>query len=153
MTAQATTRDATVDDLPALIDMGVRFHAWSPYSDDGATRDDIADGIGRVFEVGFARVLEVDGRVVGMFLGLLAPRWFTARVVDAAELAWWVEPDHRHGAGSLRLLRDFEAWGRERGVRQFTASDLDHPDSPAGRVFEAMGYVRANERIWTKRAR
>lgn len=151
-TATTTTRDATTDDLMALADMGVRFVEWSPYNMLGATRDEIAAGIMRVIEAGggFARLLEEDGRAVGMLLAVIAPTWFAPSVLIASELAWWVEPTHRRGSGSLRLFRDFEAWGRQRGARVFSASDLDQPDSPAGKVFEAMGYRQSPERGWLK---
>lgn len=148
--ATIATRDATTDDLGALADMGVRFVEWSPYSALGVTRDEIAAGIMRVIDCGgFVRVLEHGGRVVGMLIGALAPMWFGPSVVVAAELAWWVDPEHRHGGSSLRLLRDFEAWGKGRGARLATGSDLLTASHSAARIYEAFGY-REVERAWVK---
>lgn len=154
-TASTTTRDATTDDLPALADMGVRFEAETPFASLGATRDAIAAGMMRVLDSGgFVRLLEHDGKPVGMLIGCLSPRWSDPTCVMAVELAWWVEPGC---SGGLRLLRDFEAWARQHRARLVTGSDLlgSTAESPAARtsraerIYEATHY-RAVERVWIK---
>lgn len=51
----------------------------------------------------------------GALLGCLTPMFWQPSVIVAKELGWWVEPEHR-GVYSIRLIKQFEEWARDRGA-------------------------------------
>lgn len=135
-------RQATVDDLPRLLEMAETFWSISPWAKMGLERDDVAicAQLERAIEQGGCFV----GRVGGIF-GFLAPIWASPGNMIAVELAWW-------GPGEGRQLREaFEGWARERGavgVQMSTLGAAWDDDTAAG--LRAAGYHKA-EQGWFKR--
>jgi GNAT superfamily N-acetyltransferase len=125
----------------AVSDFG-RWFACDQERIEGALRDLVSH------EQGIGLVAEVDNWIVGAIVGRLTSPWFdpTARV--AAELGWWVDPEHRgHGA---QLLREFESWARDQKADCVALSDLLHTNAaPAGTLLERHGYELV-ERSWVK---
>lgn len=98
-------RQATRADLPALVDMGRRFHAAKaePFP---FVADDFAASMGRIIDNGF---VAIEGR--GFIAGCLAPAIQNAGHLTAHEILWWSEDGH--GAA---LLAAFEAWAASHGA-------------------------------------
>jgi GNAT superfamily N-acetyltransferase len=115
-------REATLDDLPRLLELAERFHAstiyaslvpWAPAAVEALMVAVIAQQnsiIGVVF------VAELDGRIEGM-LGLVALPHPMSGQLCAEELAWWVEPEHRKGTIGPRLLVTGIDWCRQKMAR------------------------------------
>lgn len=125
-------RQATAEDVPAIVEMGREFHAYSPWR--GVPFDAVA-----VAE--FARRL-IEGGVVllserGMIGGLLSPLYFNPAHVVAVELFWWAKAE----GGALRAA--FEEWGRNAGAHavQFSALGDAHAEA-MDRMFRRHGYAR-----------
>lgn len=92
-------RHATATDIPALLEMGRKFHAdakpeW-PWSAEGFadTLDDLIHG-GVVF---------IDGN--SFIAGVLAPMPLSPEWIIAHEILWWAE-----GGQGGRLQRAFRTW-------------------------------------------
>ena len=102
-------REATQDDIPALVELARRHYARDPF----AVEFD-ADGTaawGRLaLDLETMAFFVSDG---GAFIGALAPvPWDKNRV--AAQELWWCAED---GSGA-KLLAAFEQWARARGATE-----------------------------------
>ena len=109
-------RLATVEDVPALVAMGQRFLAETPYGGHlAASPDHLAELARALLETdrGVIFVADVHGAVVG-FLALHAFPHPMSGALTANELVWWVNPEAR-GVG-VALLRRGEAWAKAIGA-------------------------------------
>jgi GNAT superfamily N-acetyltransferase len=59
--------------------------------------------------------LDDDGHPVGMISGSVNPYLFSRGSV-ASDFAWYVKPEFRGSRISLRLLKSFTEWAKERGA-------------------------------------
>lgn len=155
----ATIRPATMDDVPAIVEMAKRFYPESPYPTIyGDMPAEQAAGLAIVAMQGMAEhgivpgvmlVAEHGGALVGMLCAHIDPATFTPAVI-AAELVWWVEPEHRGGMTAVRLLRAGEAAARERGADVFNMAALATSPEEAHQILQRMGYAPTHT-IYTKR--
>lgn len=110
-------RPATIDDLPAILELGGRMHLESRFR---ALEFDLAK-VARVFEQlinsddGIVMLAEVNGRIVGGIAGVVVEHWFSVSKV-AQDFALFIEPEHRGGMLAVRLLRQYEKWAFEQGA-------------------------------------
>jgi GNAT superfamily N-acetyltransferase len=137
-----TVRDAGEADLARVFEMGVSFLVsapdyaavvqWTPEKVEELTRWLTLVETNRVF------VLEgADGAIVGMLAIALTPNlWGDGSIAE--EVAWWVEPGHRGGAG-LKLLGAGEEWARQQGA--LVLRMVAPRGSQIGTVYERRGYV------------
>ena len=143
-----TIREATLEDIPDLIDMGMRFHAGSAYSALlQPSKAVVASSLRMLIESdsGAVFVQEREGELTGAILGIIVPHFVTGETV-LGELSWWVDEGHR-GAG-LRLLAKLEGWARENGATKSTV--IEPMGNPRiGQVYERMGYQMV-EKSWMK---
>lgn len=133
-------REATVGDIPRLLEMGEKFAAKARLEEhvgyDPAS-------MGKTF-----RAL-IEGEQFCLFVGeqgaiggMKAPHPFNNARLIADELFWWSE-----GREGLRLLAAFENWASDAIVRM-TALEAVEPDR-TGKLFERRGY-RPLERAFVK---
>jgi GNAT superfamily N-acetyltransferase len=136
-------RIASPADTDALLAMGARFFAFSPFARLTTFDPEHARAsIEQMREAGVVLVATVDGEIVGGLLGLLTPLWFNQSAMVASEVAWWVDPQYRGGAAGVRLLYTFEAWAKERGATAVSLSDLVlDGEQPAGSLIDKLGYT------------
>lgn len=95
-------RRATTADIPALLEMGRRFHdaaqpEW-PWSAEG-----FADTLDELIAVGFVAITER-----GFIAGMAAPMPFNPDWLQVHEILWWSE-DQQGGA----LMRALRQWARD----------------------------------------
>lgn len=141
-------RPAMVSDIPALIEMGMRFHASTAYakllSPDKAVVEETLFGLINI-ESGAVFVDDRDGVLVGAILGMIVPHFITGENV-CGELSWWVDPECR-GAGR-QLLKALEEWALIKGASAINVTEP--PGNPrVGRFYEHAGYQRV-EVTYTK---
>jgi GNAT superfamily N-acetyltransferase len=128
-------RTATADDVPRIVEMGLRFRRETKYANHiGDNAEQLAALTGKVISEGIALVSEDAGRVCGMIGILLFPHFISGELI-AAEVAWWVEPEHR-GAG-IKLVREAERKARERGAKRM---QMIAPSDQVGSVYKRLGY-------------
>lgn len=137
-----TVREATLDDVPALVEMGAKFHAMSPHKGMGEYD---AEGVGRMLAfmaTSPSAILLTNGE--GVIGGVLAPVYFAPGKIMADESFWWA------GAGGGELLAGFEQIARAKGADFVVLSTLENERSAViGRVVSRKGY-RPVERRYIK---
>lgn len=150
-------RHATDADKPRLIEMAARFLLETPYGrlfDERATPMSLSELIGNVLALGVIFVAEVSVgcaflcpgctarcapslKLVGMLAIVAIPHPMTGRTY-ADEIAWWVEPEHRHGTLGPKMLREAEDWAISQGANMLKM--VAPAGSTVGRFYEHVGY-------------
>lgn len=140
-------RRATVEDVPRIVAMGVRFAATPDYAAIVAVKPEMLETLARNVLAnpdGVIFVAERDGTAIGMIALITYPHPLTGERV-ACELVWWVEPDAR-GVG-VRLLRTAERWAKEHGA---AVLHMIAPNARVGQFYHAVGYEPI-ESTWQRR--
>lgn len=118
-----TIRDATIEDIDQILDLGKRMHAESSRFgalafDEGKVRSLFAGLIGS--EDAIVLVAEVpDGEIIGGFAGFASEHWYSTDKV-AQDLALFVRMDRRGGILAARMIKAFVSWAQERRCKQIT---------------------------------
>lgn len=135
-------RDATVDDLDTLIDLGSKMHEESlePYPpierDHALQYVEMAVAHPGVFLLALA---EKDNPV-GMITAVAGAYCFSSRLRTASDLLF-VLPEHRGGKAAMKLVARYNEWADSLGVWSSTLSVATGiSPSRTGRFFEHMGF-------------
>lgn len=134
-------RKATIEDYSAVFAMAKKFAEESPYKD--------LCTITRLRSVVLDCLLSPD-RVVfmnehGMIAGMYTV-FIYGSDLNAVELAWWVDPEHRTSGLGKELIQAFEDWAKDNGCKMVTMISLD---DDLGKYYEKRGY-KLNERAYLK---
>lgn len=129
-------RQATEQDIPPMVNMGLHFLKGSPYAAHLEENPEQMADLGRKLLVGDNGMLvaERHGVMVGM-LGYCIYTHLISGEKTAGEVFWWVEPEHR-GDG-LRLLARFEAIARAAGAKKL---QMIAPNEQVATVYERLGF-------------
>lgn len=132
-------RLATEHDLPALVALGHRFHAFS--GDAVAYDANSADATARgLLQMGFVLLAESDGEPVGMIGVAVVPLFFNYTHRMAQELMWWVDESGRGAGTAVALLRAAETEARARGACRLQMIALANSPPHVARIYERLGY-------------
>lgn len=148
-TATATVRRATLQDANAILPLARKFAQRTVYAhfvpyDDETARGRILEALSR----GVFFVLDVDGKIVGGIMGVVAPTIWFSPVPVTQELGWFVDDDYRGHGDELR--KRFEACGKQLRTPVCVLSDVRLDDAmPNGQLYERAGY-HVSERAWIK---
>lgn len=137
-------RSATIDDLPAMLELGARMHLESRFRDLPYDLAKVADVLSSLIDgAGLVLVAEMHGRVVGGIVGMVVEHWFS-RVKVAQDFALFIEPEHRGSMLAVRLLARYEAWAREQGAHavEMGINTGVHVEQTA-RLLELRGFSQA----------
>lgn len=133
-----TIRPATLEDIPVLQAMGVRFIQETTYRDHiGVSPEAITSLLQRLIEheTAVVFVTDRDGEITGM-IGLVRFDHPVSGESIVSEMFWWMEPERR-GDG-IRLLRHAERWAKSDGAVRF---QMIAPTPQVARVYRALGYT------------
>lgn len=132
-------RLATAEDVPAIVDMGASFHAFSgervPYCRESAEISARA-----VMGMGFILIAEDNGHAVGMIGIAITPLFFNFAEMMAQELMWWVDEDSRGTGAALRLIRAAEIEAAQRGVCRLHMLRLANSPAHLANLYDRLGY-------------
>ncbi len=133
-------RNATKADVAELVRMGREFVGASPFGALGLS-DESRERVIRGLLGQFARVIDLEGEIVGALLGGLGPAWGDEQRMIATEMAWWVAPQFRGSVAAVRLLHQFRDWAQAQGAVGVSLSELvlDGVGS-LGALPERLGY-------------
>jgi len=132
-------REATIEDVPRVVELGRKFLAEGPYAGQLADNPEQATRFASLL-IGnpAAKILvsDLDGRITGVLAFLLFPHHFSGEMT-ALEIIWYVEPQYRPGGIAMRLMWTAERIALEMKAHfmQFTA-----PDAKASAIYERFGY-------------
>lgn len=84
-------------------------------------------------------VLRESGKLVGYFVGFVAPGLHYSTCLTLHMDIFWVHPDYRNGTAGLKLFKAMEKEARRRGVNRLFVGAKVHKD--ASRLFEALKYT------------
>jgi GNAT superfamily N-acetyltransferase len=138
-------RDATLQDLSALLDIGEAMADESPrFSRMRFSRDRLAETLKKLIteDWGFARVIDGPAGITGVMLAVIAPHWFSSDL-QASDLALYVAPEARGTMAAARLIRDYTRWAWKHGAVLVQAGVTTgvHTEDTA-RLYERLGYRR-----------
>lgn len=94
-------REATPEDIPALLEMGEEFHRESGWGEwAGYDRESWGASLKEFVASPHWTVLVADkAGLVGFICGVKMPLYFNRNVSVVQELLWWARPEHRDGVG------------------------------------------------------
>ena len=143
-------REATREDIPALLECAKNFHAECPdmYSCDWSR---VAEMLSACIcsDDRCVFVIDVDGKAVGGIVGMLSLLWTSGELV-ASELAWFTNKEYR-GLGGMKLLRAFEDWAESKDADLILVADIDGVTDLSA-LYARRGYTRT-ETTYSKRGR
>lgn len=134
-------REAGEADIPAILELGERFHALSPWSDRRFRREATERTVRALIEQPNA-VLLFNGH--GILGGVLSPIYFGGGVV-AQELFWFADSRGRE------LIKAFEEWAHANGADGVLMVNLaldDRTDALMHRMYSRMGYSLRERHYW-----
>lgn len=134
-----TVREARVEDIPGLVEMGARFHAMSPHRFLGEyDPTGIAVMLEFMIASPSATILTNGSGLIG---GVLAPIYFAPSKLMMEESFWWA------GEGGGELLTAFEHVAKVMGAAFVLLSTLENERSDAmARVMKRNGYTQVERR-------
>lgn len=121
-------RRATVDDLPACLDMTARFHAASPIASVAPfDRDGMAATLRGMLANPRAGVWVAfqNSKPVGLAGALCYPLYFNPAYEVAQELFWWLDPAARGCGAGEKLFQNVQNWAKELGAAAVFMIALD----------------------------
>ena len=84
---------------------------------------------------------EVEGEVVGLFMGMIHPQWFTA-TLEMSELMFWVRADYRTTPLAKQLIKVMEEWAIPRGAKKlFMAAGSGYETERVEKFYKRLGYT------------
>lgn len=150
--AKTDIRAATEADIPRLLTLGAIMHAESPrYRGFEFLPDRLAATVRQVLAMplGFVRVAVVDGDVVGGLLAVAVPH-YACNLVQACDIAYFVQPDARGGTAAARLVDSFRAWASEIGAEANIGINTGVQPERTARLLHALGAEQTGT-VWTWR--
>ena len=134
-----TIRPATEADVPYLIMLADVMLAESSFSSVPFDQEAFALTVIRLLDDRqFVMLAEKDGQVVGAMLGIATPFAFSYAMM-AQDIALFVHPGARGRMISVRLVKAFEEWAKERNclqIRPVVSSGCE----AACRLYGLLGY-------------
>ena len=92
-------------------------------------------------------VIDADGEIEGALVGLIS-ELYMSHTVQATELAWFVSKDYRGKPASIRLVKTFEKWAKDKGAMQIGMGDISGI-STLEKLYTRLGYKIA-ESVYLK---
>ncbi len=127
-------RPATHDDIPAILDLGERFHALSPWRDRPFSRDATEQTVRALIDNEDACLFFNGAGILG---GVLSQIYFGGGLI-AQEAFWFADK------GGRELLDAFEAWAAQKGACGVIMVHLalnDRADAVMGAMYARRGYA------------
>lgn len=127
-------RPATREDIPAILDIGERFHVFSPWRDLPFSREATAQMLERLMDADEGALFYNGHGILG---GVVSQIYFGGGLV-AQELFWFADK------GGRELLEAFEAWAAEKGATGVLMISLaidERTDERMDAIYRRRGYA------------
>lgn len=135
---------ATIEDAPEILNMVLKFAENSNYFQI-VSKDKIEELINNILNSTREQAIILLEEGKGMLAAMIAEFPY-GNILQATELAWWVEPEYRNTKVGQSLIEAFEFWADKVGAKIKVMSCLDDTVS---KFYEKNGY-KLYERIYFK---
>jgi len=139
-------REATLDDLDQLVELGRRMVGESPrfsLLEFDAQRLAAMLRAAIASPDAFTWVCDIDSQVVGCLFAVLTPHWMSSDLT-ACDLALFMLPEHRGTLAPARLLNAYAAWARASGAKHRLLGVMTGVNTDETvRLCERLGWRRA----------
>ena len=136
-------------DIPDIVRMAEEFWQHTQF-DEEYDPETVAGMANLCIEQGLMAVyVSGSGAVRGFACGIKGGLLANASVPQGSEVAWWIDPECRSGAG-IKLLKFIEGLARDAGLKYWSMVFMESsmPDV-IEKIYQGMGYNKA-ETIYTK---
>lgn len=142
-------RLATFNDLTNLVEMCEDFWTHSTF-DEPFDRESVCPTLVQGIEQDSIVVYERDERLLGFLALVIGPLIVNHKVLQATELAWWVDPSVRGSTVGVKILDKAEKVAKNKGCKYFNAAYMmsSMPESIKS-MYERKGYTQS-EVLYTK---
>jgi len=139
-TEGSKVREATQEDLFELLLLGYEFTKEGPDHLKPFEKDVVETVFANAIddENYLVLVLDVNGSIEGMLLGVLTSPWMLSKPF-AVELAWFVRKASRDGRSAIKMVKAYEAWAKSKGIKKVCMSDLTELQG-LGKLYKRLGY-------------
>lgn len=114
-------RQATLDDLPILKDVAIKFLEYHPAM-QGGNEEEVFDVVANLITEHTILLAEDDNKFVGALGYVISPTIYRPSVISANEVFLWVEEDYRKTGVADLLVELFEDDAKDNGCSQVTMS-------------------------------
>jgi N-acetylglutamate synthase-like GNAT family acetyltransferase len=135
-------RSARPEDANAIVNLVMEFKDESlhEYSMSFRTKT-IFKIVKNLINDGVCSVIDDNGNISGVVIGLVFPSIFDEHILIAQEMIWYVSEKFRHGIGGIRLLKFFENECKKKGVRQIIMVHMGNSKAEKLELFyKKIGY-------------
>lgn len=84
-------------------------------------------------------VIEKENEIVGMLVAMVSQCFFSYDV-QASELAWYIEKNHRKTRQAIKLLDLYEDWAKGRGAKLANMMNIEGTPKAIVNLYERRGY-------------
>lgn len=140
-------RPATTADISDLVALGEAMHGESQYARFTWNARKVCGLMDWLLanDDGLLLVAELEGRVVGGFLGMVADHWCLDTKL-ATDFALYVEPGRRGGIQAARLVKAYREWAQGRGAPEPELGITTGVNEAAtARLFQSQGFRPAGQ--------
>ncbi len=143
-------RFATLQDVPALVELGRQMHAITRFRALRFDGEQVRHALEAALTKGQDRYVllvaaNAQGAVVGGLLAVLERHLFSQQLT-ASIMHYDVLPQHRMGGYGLRLLKAFEQWCKNRAVVEINFGINSGVETDrVGRFARKLGYQKTGE--------
>lgn len=136
-------RRATMDDIEILTNVAEDVLADLPNYASAHVNKDHSRAMLRTF-LGLEDLgcffEEKDGEIVGLFMAMVHPQWFTP-CLEMSELMFWVRKDQRRTSLARDLLKVAEEWAVSRGAKKLLiAAGSGYETERVVKFYQRYGY-------------
>tara|TARA_B110000977_G_C10847845_1_gene404619 strand:- start:131 stop:577 length:447 start_codon:yes stop_codon:yes gene_type:complete len=134
----------TAQDIPEVVVLGSDLHKESRYRAldfDPLKLWELGETMLNKPESWLSLVVELDKEIVGFFLGYVVEHFF-GHELTAGDLCIYIKPEHRGGMTGARLIKRFDSWCQEKGVKEpLLGVSAGITPERTGRLYERLGYT------------
>lgn len=136
-------REATIDDIPKLVEMGRALHDETTYKHVEYSPERVAETCRLMIANGFLVVAEKEGEVIGVMMGDVYIPWYTTERMGI-DYTLYIMPEHRNGLIAVKMIKRFEQWCISMGAKQIRPG-IGTGDPSAIKLYKALGYKSVGE--------
>lgn len=137
-------RAAIESDISECLEMARNFYDVAGYKKDVPfCADSCAEWMKFSISQGLLFVADAGQKLAGFVIAVASPFIMNRKYLAGAELAWWMEPEYRHGSAGIKLLKAIEDSAKKSGIKFWSMMSLEEVDpDKVDKLYRSMGYQK-----------